>query len=175
MISFIHFWPLHFLGYWRYSQQYTILRISLLELSYVVSFYRVIYICSFNWTLMYSSVWKLSLQNHSCYIPLESSQHQEAKNHHISLRCVKWRDAMDPNKNWHSSPCLSYNFCANEDKSKILSSWCLVLLSLVILDTINCQKGCFHQCCNAHIFCAFLKKIVYSKICVVALIVPLPV
>ena len=107
---------------------------------------------------MYSSVWKLLLRNRTYYIPLESSQHQEAENHHISLRCVKLRDATDHNKSWHSSPCLSYDFCTNEDKSKILSSWCLVLLSLVILDTINCHKGSFHQCCNAHNFCAFLKK-----------------
>ena len=38
-----------------------------------------------------SSVWKLSLQNHSCYIPSESSRHQEAKNHHIF--CVASNDA----------------------------------------------------------------------------------
>ena len=41
--------------------------------------------------LRYSSVWKLLLQNHSCYIPSESSWHQEAKNHHIF--CVASNDA----------------------------------------------------------------------------------
>ena len=41
--------------------------------------------------LRYSSDWKLSLQNHSCNIPLESSWHQEVKNHHIF--CVASNDA----------------------------------------------------------------------------------
>ena len=35
--------------------------------------------------LRYSSYWKLSLQNHSCNIPSESSWHQEVRNHHIFL------------------------------------------------------------------------------------------
>ena len=33
---------------------------------------------SYIYILRYSSVWKLLLQNHSCYIPSESSRHQEA-------------------------------------------------------------------------------------------------
>ena len=75
--------------------------------------------------------------------------------------------------NWHSSPCLSHNFWTNEDKSKLLSSGYLVSLILVIWETINCQKWSFHQCCNAHNFCTFFEKVVYSKIVwVVAIMVP---
>ena len=50
-----------------------------------------------------------------------------AENHHnYGLQCVR-----------PSSPCLSCNFWANEDKIKILSSWYLVWLRDVVLDVIN--------------------------------------
>ena len=57
------------------------------DFNFVLSFF-VVY-CYI--MLRYSSVWKLSLQNHSCYIPSESSRHQEANNHHIF--CVASNDA----------------------------------------------------------------------------------
>ena len=40
--------------------------------------------------LKYSSSWIFSLRSHSCHIPLKSSRHQEAYNHHIF--CVAYNN-----------------------------------------------------------------------------------
>ena len=48
--------------------------------------------------LRYSSVWRLSLQNHYCHIPSESSWHKKSEKTWHFLRRVIGRDDMEHNK-----------------------------------------------------------------------------
>ena len=86
--------------------------------------------------------------------------------------CVKWCNAMDHNEigTLHLVWAVTSEQMKIKAKLFLLDIWCH---SFLWSDTIICHKGSCHQCCKAHIFCTFFKKIVFWKIVwVVAITVP---
>ena len=99
--------------------------------------------------LRYSSVWILFVLH-----TLESTRHQEARNHHISLRCVWWHNAVDQNK----LDTLQLVWTVTSQQVKIK------LKFFLLGDTINFfKKKVFINFFNVHIFCTSFKNSLFKN------------
>ena len=94
--SFLYFYASNHNNSYKVRENYYVHMCRTVSLVRLALILQLIYVGSASFYLLlmylrYSSDWKLSLQNHSCNIPLESSWHQEVRNHHIF--CVASNDA----------------------------------------------------------------------------------
>ena len=87
--------------------------------------------------LRYGSDWEISLWNHSCNIPSESSWHRQVRNQHIF--CVKWRDTMDHNKigTLHLVWAVTPEQIKINSKLFLLGTWCHSLMWFETQSTVK--------------------------------------